>query len=372
MADKDYYQILGVSKDASKEDIKKAYKRLAKKYHPDINKEPGAEERFKEINEAAAVLADDKKREQYDRFGTAGEGMGGFDFSGFDFSQFGRGQGFGSIFDEIFEMFGGGFNPFSGGGRGRRGRGYRGADIRYDLNLELEDVTEDIEKEISVTRHVTCTRCNGSGAETKDAVKQCPECGGAGIVQKSTRTPFGMFATRTTCRKCRGSGEYITDPCQECNGQGRVEKPSKITVKIPAGVGNGMQLRVAGKGDAGPHGSQPGDLYVFIHVKEHRIFERDRDDLYCTIPISFVTAALGDEIDVPTIRGRARLKIPAGTQSETLFKMKGKGLPSLHGSKGDQYVKVSVEVPKKLTAKQKKLLKEFGKELGKKRFSLFK
>ncbi|MCK4670782.1 MAG: molecular chaperone DnaJ [Nanoarchaeota archaeon] len=365
MAKKDYYKILGVSKDASKEEIKKAYKKLAKRYHPDINKEPSAEEKFKEINEAASVLADDKKKDQYDRFGTA-EGMGGFDFSGF---RPGAGE-FGSMFEEIFEMFGGGFSPF---GRGRRGKAvYRGDNLRYDLTIDLKEVTEDVEKKIHIGHHVTCKHCKGTGAETKDAIQHCPDCGGSGVIQKSARTPFGMFATTTTCRKCRGKGEYITDPCLECKGQGRIEEDSKITVRIPAGVHSGMQLRVSGKGDAGPNGGPPGDLYVFIRVREHKIFERDEDDLHCTVPLSFVTAILGGEIDVPTIDGKAKLKIPAGTQSETLFKMRGKGLPDLQSKRhGDEFVKVVVEVPRKLTSKQKKLLKEFEKSFGKKKLGLF-
>ncbi|MBW2987439.1 molecular chaperone DnaJ [Candidatus Woesearchaeota archaeon] len=363
---KDYYDILGVSKEATKEEIKKAYKKLAKKYHPDVNKSPDAEKKFKEINEAASVLADNKKREQYDRFGSA-EGIGGFDFRGFDF-----GGGFGGInFDEIFEMFTGGMNPF--GRRSRRQGPIRGNDLAYDLDIDLEDAAFGAEKQILVPVLVACEKCNGSGAEDPDDIETCHDCNGSGYVKRSSRTPFGIFATTSSCRTCGGTGKYIKNLCSYCDGEGRVHKNNKITVDIPKGVHTGTRLRLAGKGEAGLKGGRAGDLYIIIRVKEHEIFERRNNDIYVRVPISFAQAALGAEIEAPTLKGKAKLKVPAGTQTNTLFKLKGKGIPSLSGyGSGDEFVQVIIEVPKKLTAKQKKLLKEFDSSLGKKKFKIFK
>ncbi|MBW3012957.1 molecular chaperone DnaJ [Candidatus Woesearchaeota archaeon] len=366
MAKKDYYEILGVPKDSTKEDIKKAYKKLAKQYHPDVNKSPDAEQKFKEINEAASVLADEKKREQYDRFGTA-EGIGGFDFSGFDF-----GGGFGGInFDDIFEMFTGGFNPF--GRRTRKGGPVRGNDLAYDMEISLEEAAFGTEKEIVIPTLIACEKCNGTGAEDPDDIEKCHDCDGSGYVQKSSRTPFGIFATTSTCRTCGGTGKYIKSLCNFCDGEGRITKNNKIKVDVPAGVHSGTRLRLAGKGEAGLKGGRSGDLYLILHVKEHQIFERRNNDIYVSVPISFAQAALGSEIEVPTLKAKAKLKIPAGTQTGTLFKLKGKGVPNLRGyGSGDQMVRVVVEVPEKLNAKQKKLLKEFDSSLGKKKFKLFK
>ncbi|MBD3259171.1 molecular chaperone DnaJ [Candidatus Woesearchaeota archaeon] len=366
MTKKDYYEILGVSKDATKEDIRKAYKKLAKKYHPDVNKSPDAEQKFKEINEAASVLADERKREQYDRFGSA-EGIGGFDFRGFDF-----GGGFGGInFDEIFEMFTGGFNPF--GRRSRRQGPVRGDDLVYELEVSLEDAVFGSEKEILVPALVLCEKCKGTGAEDPDDIEACKDCDGSGYVKRSTRTPFGIFATTSSCRTCGGTGKYIKNLCDFCDGEGRVTKNNKIKVEIPAGVHNGTRLRLAGKGEAGLKGGRHGDLYIIIRVKEHPVFERRNNDIHVSVPVSFAQAALGSEIEVPTLKSKAKLKIPAGTQTNTLFKLKGKGVPNLRGyGTGDQLVRVVVEVPKKLSAKQKKLLKEFDSSLEKKKFKLFK
>lgn len=350
---KDYYKILGVSREATKKDIKKAYKKLAKKYHPDLNKEPGAEEKFKEINEAASVLADEKKKAQYDRFGKTAQDFGygaGFDFKDV-FSEFGFGAfDFGRIFDEFF-------------GRGFRTRGpSRGADLAYRLEIDLENAAFGDKKTIIVPRHETCTKCNGSGAESKTDIKKCDECNGSGYIRRTSRTPFGLFSTTSPCNKCRGQGTYIKKLCPVCDGQGRERKTRKISVKIPKGVATGSRLRIKGEGEAGEKDAPNGDLYVIIRVKPHDTFERDGNDIYIETPISFVTAALGGEIQVPTLDGKAKLKIPSGTQDNTVFRMKGKGIPDLEtGRRGAQKVKATIEVPKRLNRKQKAALKEYAK-----------
>ncbi|MFO8016714.1 MAG: molecular chaperone DnaJ [Candidatus Woesearchaeota archaeon] len=366
---KDYYEILGVSRDASKEDIKKAYKKLAKKYHPDINKDdPDAEKKFKEINEAAAVLGDDQKRQQYDQHGTADfsgfQGGGG----GFDFSDFMRDtEGFGFDFESIFESFFGGGGMF-GGGRGRRGP-RRGSDLVYDMEITLEEAAFGAEKEIKVPKMSRCEKCGGKGAANDSDIVTCDECGGRGAVRHTKRTPFGMFATTGPCRKCSGEGSIVKDPCPECGGSGLVEKSENIKVEIPAGVADGMRLRVAGGGEAGPKGGPSGDLFVGVHVKPHKTFRRKGDDIEMDLPISFAQACLGDEVEVPTLDSKATMKIPAGTQTNTVFKLRGKGIPNLRGyGKGDEKVKVIVEVPKKLSKRQKELLKEFEKERDSKGF----
>lgn len=359
---KDYYDILGVSKDASKEDIKKAYKKLAKKHHPDMNKgDKASEDKFKEINEAFKVLNDDNARANYDRFGTSEGfqgGPGGFDFSGFG----GEGGEFG--FGDIFDMFFGG-----GQGRRRSRSSQKGADLRYDMEVSLEEAAFGAEKHIVVPRMQKCDKCDGIGAESKDDIVVCDECDGTGYVRKTRRTPFGMFQTTAACNKCNGAGKYIKKECSKCHGTGRIEEKTRIKVDIPAGVEEGTRLRIRGEGEAGTRGGGVGDLYVFIHVKEHKIFEREGDDIYLEIPISFVQAAMGAEIEVPTIEGKkAKLKIPAGTQPGTVFRMAGKGIPHLNGyGTGDQDVKVNVEVPKKLSKKQKELLQQFEKDGGKKK-----
>lgn len=357
---KDYYEILGVSKDASRDEIKKAYKRLAKKYHPDVNKELGSAEKFKEINEAAAVLGDDQKRAQYDRFGTAdfnGAGPG----AGFDFSGFGGGN---FDFDDLFEsLFAGG--PFGGFRQSRRRGPRQGADLRYDLEIDLEDAVAGKESHITIPRYETCPECKGSGAASSADITTCPDCNGRGVVSRTQRTPFGMFQTTSTCRRCHGEGKTISKPCGTCGGDGRVEKEMKIKVDIPAGVETGTTLRLGGQGEAGEKGARHGDLYVVVHVKPHRIFERKGDDLFVEVPVSFITATMGDSIEVPTISGKAKLKIPAGTQSNTLFRMKDKGVPNLRGSAvGSQYVRVVVHTPENLNAKQKSALKDFAKAMG--------
>ncbi|MBD3313180.1 molecular chaperone DnaJ [Candidatus Woesearchaeota archaeon] len=358
---KDYYKILGLDKSATKDDIKKAYKKLAKKHHPDINKEEGSAEKFKEVSEAAAVLGDDQKRQQYDQFGTAD--FSGFQggAGGFDFSDFMRGaEGFGFDFDSIFDSFFGG--SMFGGGRRRRGP-QRGSDLIYDIEIDLKEAAFGTGKNITVPKMVRCGKCDGKGADSESDIIRCPDCNGTGTVKQARRTPFGMFQTVTTCRKCHGEGTTIKNPCKECDGSGLVEETSRIKVDIPAGVDNGTRLRISGEGEAGPKGGPAGDLFVRIHVRSHKIFERRGNDLFMDMPVSFSTAALGGEIDVPTLDGKAKMKIPSGTECNTVFRLKGKGIPSLRSyGTGDQKVRVIVDVPSKLSKKQKELLKEFDKE----------
>ncbi|MBN1386060.1 molecular chaperone DnaJ [Candidatus Woesearchaeota archaeon] len=351
---KDYYETLGVSKKATREEIKSAYKKLAKKYHPDVSKEPDAAEKFKEINEAAAVLGDDQKRQQYDQFGTAD--TSGFDFSGFE-SAF---RGFGGFdFDSIFDSF-------FGGGFGRRERGpRRGSDLLYTMEISLEDAFNGTEKTIIIPKTETCTKCNGSGAESDADIETCNTCNGTGMVRRTRRTPFGIFSTSSACDRCRGEGRTIKRYCPVCDGNGIVNKTKKINVKIPQGIDSGNRLRVAGEGEAGEKGGPPGHLYVEVHVKEHKLFERKDDDLYTEIPISFVTAALGGETHVDSFTGKVTMKIPAGTQSHTLFKVKDKGMPRLQrGGHGNLLVRTMIQTPTKLTVKQKELLKKYAEAGG--------
>ena len=362
---KDYYKTLGVDKKATKEEIKKAYKKLAKKYHPDLNKSKDAAEKFKEINEAAAILADDEKRSQYDQYGTTADQFGR-GFEGFDFSDFMSDVGgFGFDFDSIFESFFGG-SPF--GSRKRRGpRG--GADLRYDLEITLEEAAKGTTKHIIVPRLESCSKCHGSGAESEADIVNCPECNGSGMRRRTQRTPFGIFSTTTTCGKCRGQGKYIKNECPVCDGTGVVKKTRKLEVKVPAGAEEGTNLRIVKEGEAGEKGAEAGDLYIIIHVKEHEIFERHGDDIYIKVPIPFTIAALGGEVEVPTLEGKVKLKIPAGTQNNTIFRMKNRGVPYLHGhGQGNENVEVVIEVPEKLSKKQKEILTEFEKENKKKGF----
>ena len=355
---KDYYKILGVSKGATKEEIKSAYKKLAKKYHPDINKSDGSSEKFKELNEAASVLGDDDKRQQYDQFGTGGRGAsGGFNPS--DFGNFG--------FEDILNQFFGG-----GGGRARRRHEPEtGNNLLYELEIDLEDAAFGATKTIVIPRLEKCEKCDGSGAKSKSDVVNCPDCQGSGYVRQERRTPFGYFSQTSPCRKCGGEGKYIKEDCSVCDGTGVVKKTRNIDVDIPKGSDNGLRLRISGEGEAGRRGGPSGNLYVELNIKTHKIFERDDDDLNLELPISFTQASLGTEIEVPTLDGKAKLKIPAGTQTHTLFRMRGKGMPHLNGhGHGDQNIRVIVQVPEKLTKKQKDLLKEFEKTNKEK--SLFK
>lgn len=359
--DKDYYKILGVDKNATKEDVKAAYKRLAKKYHPDVSSDADATEKFKEINEAAAVLGDDEKRAKYDQFGSTYEQFSGG--RGFDFSDFG---GFSGMFDfgDIFDQFFG-----SGVNSGRRRKARRGADLRYDLEITLEEAAEGVNKTIAIPRLERCDDCNGSGAKSDSDIVDCPNCNGTGIMRKTQRTPFGIFSTQSTCRKCHGEGRFAKEECKRCDGTGVVKNTRKIQVAIPAGAEEGTNLRVSGEGEAAEKSGETGDLFIVIHVKEHELFERQGDDIFVKVDIPFTTAALGGEVEVPTLSGKAKLKIAAGTQSGTVLKMHGLGISYLHGDgKGDELVKVEVEVPRKLTSKQRKILEDFEKESSKKGF----
>ncbi|KTD61533.1 molecular chaperone DnaJ [Legionella spiritensis] len=344
MEQQDYYELLGVSQNASESEIKKAYRKLAMKYHPDRNSnDKASEEKFKEIQKAYAVLSDPEKRSAYDQFGHAGVDAsmrGGAGFSGFG--------GFGDVFEDIFE------NIFSGGrGHSRQSRGQRGADLQYNMQLTLEEAAAGKQIEITVPKHVTCGNCNGSGAKKGSRPKECETCNGIGQV----RIQQGFFSIQQTCPSCHGEGKVILDPCEQCHGQGRVRESKKLTVKIPAGVDNGDRIRLSGEGEAGMHGGSSGDLYVQVSVKKHAIFERQDSDLYCEAPISFIAAALGGSIEVPTLEGRVTLKIPSETQTGKVFRLRGKGIKSVRGQGvGDLLCRVVVETPVNLSREQKELL----------------
>lgn len=346
MAKRDYYEILGLTRTASEEDVKKAYRRLAMKYHPDRN--PGdkeAENRFKEAKEAYEVLSDERKRAAYDQFGHAAvdpaSAAGGF------------GAGAGASFSDIF---GDVFGDIFGAGRAGGTRTHRGADLRYNLELNLEDAVHGTTVKIRVPTMISCTTCDGTGAKRGTQPTTCTTCGGHGQV----RMQQGFFSLQQTCPRCRGSGRIITNPCATCNGIGRVQEYKTLSVKIPAGVDTGDRIRLAGEGETGESGGTPGDLYVHVRVKPHPIFTREDNNLYCEVPISFGTAVLGGELDVPTLDGRVKLKIPPETQSGKVFRMRGKGVRSVHGGEvGDLLCRVAVETPVNLTRKQKDLLAEF-------------
>jgi len=340
---KDYYEILGVSRDALQADIKKAFRQLALKFHPDRNPDnKESEEKFKEINEAYSCLIDTEKRAHYDRFGTA-EGVGA------GYSPFGT--GFGDIFEDIFGDF---FGTFSGQ---RRQRPTRGQDLRYDLEITLMDTIFGAGKTIEVPRWEDCAECRGTGSAPGKSPVACQNCRGTGQI----RIQQGFFTISRSCSRCNGTGKLITDPCKICKGQGKVRKYKSIDLKIPGGVDTGSRLRVSGEGEIGLYGGPRGDLYIYINVEEHKFFKRDGNDLYCEVPITFPQAALGAEIEVPTVDGAQKLKIPSGTPSGRIFHLKGKGVPRLgsHG-RGDQIVRIYIEVPKSLTPRQKELLEEFA------------
>jgi molecular chaperone DnaJ len=348
----DCYDLLGVQRTATQEELKKAYRKMAVKYHPDKN--PGnkeAEEKFKEVSEAYEILSDEEKRSAYDRFGHAAFGPG---------SRGGSGGGFHDPADIFRQVFGGGmgsiFGDIFGGGGGDQDRG--GNDLRYDLQITFEEAAFGCEKEISIRRNETCETCDGSGAAEGTTKSRCQQCGGRGQVTAQR----GFFMVSQTCPRCRGNGHVIEKPCKSCDGSGLKEKMAKIKIRVPAGVEHGMRLRSSGNGESGPRGGSPGDLYVVLHVKEHEIFQRDGEDIYCAVPISYTMAALGGELDVPTLNGTAKIKIPSGTQSGTVFRLKDKGVKSLdsHGH-GDQHVRVVVEVPTKLNSEQRQKLEEFAK-----------
>jgi len=361
MGDKrDYYEVLGVSKNTTKEEIKNVYRKLALQYHPDRNKSPDAEEKFKEISEAYAVLSDDEKRQQYDMFGHAGIGAKYSSediFRGVDFGDIFRDSGFGfGGFDSIFDVF-------FGRQRRRQQGPQRGTDLRYDLEITLEDVASGFEREILVPRREHCEICKGRGAALGTEPRRCSRCNGTGQVQHTTSTGFGQFIQIQTCSNCDGRGTIIDSPCKSCQGSGIISRNRKILVKIPKGIEEGSTLRLANEGEVGASGGPPGDLYVVIHVKPHKLFERRDSDILYEASISFPQATLGAEIDVPTIDGKAELRIPAGTQSHTVFRLKGKGLPHLNSfNRGDELVRVKIITPTKLTARQRELLMELAKE----------
>lgn len=361
MADKrDYYEVLGLQKGASDNDIKKAFRKMAMKYHPDKN--PGdkvAEEKFKEINEAYAVLSDPEKKEKYDRFGHAGVDPN----SGFGGGAGGFG-GFGG-FEDIFDMFGGAFGGFGGGSRGRRNNGPRkGSDLQKAVTITFEEAAFGTKKEIRLNKYVKCKTCGGSGAAPGTSKKSCPKCGGTGEIRTAQRTPLGTFQSVSPCPDCNGTGEINETPCPDCGGSGTTRDNVTISVNIPAGVDNDSVIPIKGQGEPGVNGGPDGDLYIVINVEPHKIFERRGQDLWLEIPITFDQAALGDDIIVPTLEGKVSYKVPSGTQPDTIFRLKGKGIKSVRGNrKGDLYVKVNLEVPTKLNSKQKKAISAMAEKV---------
>jgi molecular chaperone DnaJ len=336
---RDYYEVLGVSREASPDEIKKAYRRLAHQYHPDKN--PGdkkAEERFKDIGEAYEVLSNAEKREAFDRYGHAGPPPRGF-------------EGFGSVFDDLFE-------GFFGGGRARGAAAYRGADLRYNLEISFEEAVEGGQREIAIPRLEACATCKGTGAKPGTQRAPCRACRGTGQVRYSQ----GFLTISQPCGRCGGEGSILESPCGACRGQGQVRAERTISVRIPGGVETGTRLKLSGEGEAGVRGGPPGDLYVVLTVQDHPIFSRQEDDLYCEVPITFVQAALGAEIEIPTLSGRAKIKIPPGAQSGTEFRLRGKGVPNVRGyGRGDLVARVFVEVPTRLTAPQRELLEQYAR-----------
>ncbi|WP_088102527.1 molecular chaperone DnaJ [Halalkalibacter urbisdiaboli] len=350
MSKRDYYEVLGVDKNASVDEVKKAYRKLARKYHPDVNKAADAEEKFKEVKEAYDTLSDPQKKSRYDQFGHTDPNQG---FGGGGARDFG---GFGDIFDMFF-----------GGGAGRRNPNAprQGADLQYTMTLEFKEAVFGKDTEIEIPREETCQTCTGSGAKPGTKPETCSHCGGSGQLNIEQNTPFGRVVNRRVCQHCEGTGKFIKEKCSTCGGKGKVRKRKKIKVNVPAGIDHGQQLRVPGQGEAGVNGGPAGDLYVVFNVKPHEFFERDGDDVYCEMPLTFAQVALGDEIEVPTLNGKIKLKIPAGTQTGTDFRLRGKGVPNVHGrGQGDQHVKIRVVTPKNLTDKEKELIREFSQMTG--------
>ncbi|MDU4959817.1 MAG: molecular chaperone DnaJ [Sporomusaceae bacterium] len=361
MSKRDYYEVLGVPKSATEDELKKAYRKLARKYHPDLNPDnkEEAERKIKEINEAYEVLSDSQKRAQYDQFGhdafQAGQGGAGY-------NPFGGGAAGAGGFSDIFDMF---FGQAGFGGGGQRNGPERGADLRFDMEISFEQAAFGVETEVQIPRTEECATCHGSGAAAGTHPETCPQCKGSGQTQVVQNTPFGRMVNVRTCERCRGEGKIVHTPCRDCKGQGRVRRSRKIKVKIPAGVDTGSRLRVAHEGEAGLRGGPQGDLYVYIFVKSHKLFAREGNDVLCEVPVSFVQAALGDEIDVPTLDGKVKMRVPEGTQSGTILRLKDKGIPYLRGNgRGDQNVRIKVVTPHKLNEKQKQLLQDFARASG--------
>ena len=362
MAKRDYYEALGIGRDASDEEIRKAYKRLAKKFHPDISSEKNAEEKFKEIQEAYSVLSDPQKKQAYDSFGHGFEGFKGFQ----GFRNMGGFEGFGADFDfsDIFNAFtGGGFSDIFGSQFRRESGPTRGSDIKVTLSVSFEEAAFGTEKEISIERTATCKKCRGKGYEKESDIETCPECEGQGRIAKTRRTMFGVFQAVSTCGNCGGRGKIIKNSCDNCRGSGILRESKRIKVKIPTGINSGNYLRLAGQGNAGVKGGMPGDIYVVIFAEPHEIFKRDGSDVYLELPLSFSEAALGSVIDAPTLYGNAELKVPAGTQSGTIFRLGGKGIQRLNASgKGDEFVKVILETPGKISKRERELFEQLSEE----------
>jgi molecular chaperone DnaJ len=351
----DYYQVLGIARGADENEIKRAYRLLARKHHPDVNSDKvAAEHKFKQINEAYEVLSDPQKRANYDRFGHAGVGDGGF----------GGGTGGAEGFGDIFDMF---FGAGRGGGAQapRRNGPARGSDLRYDVEITLEEAFSGTQRDISFNHLAACATCKGSGAEPGTLISACDRCSGTGVMRQVRQTPLGQFVTQTTCSKCGGDGQMIPTPCQVCRGRGRIEQEKTLSVKIPAGVDDGSRIRISGSGEAGSRGGPDGDLYVYLSVKRHERYRRDAMDLYIDVPVSFPQAALGGEIDVPSMDGPVPLTLAAGTQSGSTYRLRGRGMPSVRGTnRGDQLVTVHVVVPTKLSKRERELLEAFASENG--------
>lgn len=358
---RDYYEVLGVSKGASKDELKKSYRKMARKYHPDVSKEAGAEAKFKEVNEAYEVLSDDNKRATYDRFGHAGLNKSGSGFGG-GFSGFGRDPF--EIFEEVF----GGLGGFGRGGgrRGSRTGPRQGADLRYNMNIEFDEAVFGAEKEVEIPRQESCQPCNGDGAEPGTSPIRCPECNGTGEIRRQS----GFFINIMTCTRCQGRGEIVTTPCTTCQGKGAVTKTRRLTIKIPPGVDDGTQIRLTGEGESGQRGGPPGNLYVVLDVQPHPYFHRRNDDIHLELVINVAQAALGDEVEIPTLDGQEGMKIPAGTQTGDTIRLRGRGVPRLRRDgtttgRGDQLVTIQVRIPVSLTADQRELFVKLGKTLDK-------
>jgi len=352
MGNRDYYEILGVDKNASKDDIKGSFRKKARQLHPDVNKAPDAEEKFKELGQAYEVLMDDEKRSMYDRYGEDGLKNAGYDFTGpFDF-------GFGDLSEILSSFFGGGF----GGGRQNPNAPRRGNDLRLDLEIEFEEAIFGFEKDVEIRHLENCSRCHGSRVEPGTVPSMCPTCGGSGKVQHVTQTILGHFTQVSTCPQCRGEGRIISNPCKECRGEGRKESRNVINIKIPAGVDAGTKIRVSGEGDAGLNSGPPGDLYVVLYIKAHKFFKRDGVNIYLEKGISFSQAAIGDTIEVETVEGNKELKIYAGIQSGTILSIKGAGVPYLNAPsrRGDQFIKINVVTPTHLSDEEKKLFERLA------------